>query len=307
MTPRFAAAWLALVPAVVACGSSKSDFINDDPEVSSGSGGSSSPSTAAGSNDGTGGSGDVSSAGGSDSGATSTTSGAGDTGGSGPGSTSGGGAGATGSAGGAASTSSASTTGRAGAGGAGGVGGAPSRECREDTDCGLATNIAACCPECAAAYPTDVIADDPCLLGKGENDAGKCEQPVCTDVLCPAIACEEPVHAACDAGKCVAEYECPLGTFLDRGSCVPRCTTNDDCVIATHAGECCESCPDAYHRQALEQDACLVPSGKPAPAACMPDPEECALILCPAVLCAGPGSAVCNEQGVCGMTAGLTE
>ncbi|HEY6726508.1 MAG TPA: hypothetical protein VI197_20880 [Polyangiaceae bacterium] len=298
MTPRLAAAWLALAPALVACGSSKHDFINDDPEVTSGSSG---QASAAGNTDGSGGSGEASTASGHDSGAASTMSGAGGTGGSGSVSTSGSGAGAGGTS---ASTSGGNTTGNGGDGGNGGVGGAPGRECRDDAECGLATNIAACCPECAAAYPTDVIADDPCLLGKGEKDSGKCEKAVCTDVLCPAIACEEPVHATCDAGKCVAEYECPDGTFLDRGSCVPRCTTNDECVIATRAGECCESCPDGYHRQALEQDACLVPAGKPA-AACMPDPEECALILCPAVLCAAPGAAVCDDQGVCGMTRGL--
>lgn len=301
MTPtilmRGAAVWLGLAPALLACGSSKSD-LNDDPGVTN---------TTAGSDDGSGGTGDATSTTARESGAASTTSGAGGTGGSGPVSTSGGGAGTTASSGGTSATSAASTTGRAGDGGDGGVGGAPGRECRDDGDCGLATSIAACCPDCAAAYPAEVIADDPCLLGKGENDAGKCEKQVCTDVLCPAIACEEPVHAACDAGKCVAEYECPGGTFLDRGSCVPPCTSDDDCVIATHAGECCESCPDGYHRQALEHDACLIASGKPAPAACMPDPEECALILCPAVLCAGPGSPVCNEQGVCGMTQGLSE
>lgn len=301
-----AAAWLALAPGLVACGSTKYDFINDDPEVTSGSsGGTSSQTTTAGSNDGSGGSSDTTSASSAESGAASTTSGAGGNGGSGSTSTSSGtGAGVTGSSGGSSATSSANTTGRAGDGGVGGV---PDGDCRDDADCGLATNIAACCVECAAAYPTDVIANDPCLLGKGENDARKCEQPVCTEVLCPAIACEEPVHAACDAGKCVAEYECPAGTFLDRGSCVPPCTSNDDCVIATHAGECCEDCPAAYHRQALEDDACLVPSDKPTPPACMPDPEECTLILCPAVLCAGPGSPVCDEQGVCAMTAGLTE
>ena len=146
---------------------------------------------------------------------------------------------------------------------------------------------------------------DPCLLGSGENDSGKCEPIVCPAVVCEP--CEEAVYASCEAGQCIAQSACPEGTIPDRGSCVPPCASNDDCVVATRVDSCCGGCPDAYHRQVLEADACLVPQGQSAPKACLPDPEECALVLCPDILCVGPGSPVCDEQGMCAMTSEFTE
>ena len=271
----------ALVATVSACGSSKSDFLNDDPRIdSANSGGSGTQGASTTGDDGSGGT----AQGSTTAGASSTTSGAASTGGSG----------------GAGASSSATGT-------SGGTGGASDRDCTRAADCGLATNAAECCAGCAAAYPKNAIADDPCLVAQGETDSEKCDAPVCTDVLCPAIACEEPVAVACKHGQCVVSYECPEGTLLDRGSCVPPCTTNDDCVVATPAGDCCGGCPSAYHRQVVEADACLVPSGKPAPKECLPDPEACSVVLCPDVLCVEPGSAVCNEQGMCAMTAGFTD
>jgi len=291
------AATSALVASVSACGSAKSDFINDDPHVSStNSGGSTTQGTSTTGDDGSGGT----AQGSTTAGASSTTSGAGGTGGSsGAGATSGD-TGTTGSSGGAPTSTTSTSAG-------GGTGGAPDRACRKDADCGLATNAAECCAVCAAAYPTAVIASDPCLVAKGETDTKSCEAPACTDVLCPAIVCEEPVAAACKNGQCVASYECPEGMLLDRGSCVPSCATHDDCVVATPTGDCCGGCPSAYHRQVVEADPCLVPSGKPAPKECLPDQEECALVLCPEVLCVEPGSAVCDEQGFCAMTTGFRE
>lgn len=271
----------ALVATVSACGSSKSDFLNDSPRIdSANSGGSQGTSTAG--DDGSGGT----AQGSTTAGASSTTSGASSTGGA---------------SGGGASIGDTGTTGSSG------TGGAPDRDCTRAADCGLATNAAECCAGCAAAYPKAAIASDPCLVAKGETDSKSCQAPVCTDVLCPAIACEEPVGVACKHGQCVASFECPEGTLLDRGSCVPPCTSNDDCVVATPAGDCCGGCPSAYHRQVVEADACLVPSGKPAPQECLPDQQACAFVVCPDVLCVEPGSAVCDETGVCAMNTGFTD
>lgn len=281
---------------LAACGSSKSDFLNDDHQVDATTGGGSGNQTS--STASAGGSGGTNTTAG-DSG---TTSGAGGTGGSGSGGAgaTSGDMGTTGSSGGDASNTT-NTTGQ------GGTGGAPDGSCRKDADCGLATNAAECCATCAAAYPNDVIASDPCLVAKGETDSKKCDTPVCTDVLCPAVVCDEPVAAVCKNRQCVATYECPEGTLLDRGSCVPPCTSHDDCVVATRSGDCCGGCPSAYHRQVVEADPCLVPSGKPAPEACLPDPEECSLVLCPDILCVEPGSPVCDERGMCAMTMGFRD
>jgi len=287
----------ALVATLAACGSAKSDFINDDPQVNTASsGGSGNQGTATTGDDGSGGTAQAS----TNAGASSTTSGAGGTGGSSGAGTTTGDMGTTGSSGGGPSSST-STSGN------GGTGGATDLSCRKDADCGLATNTSECCATCAAAYPNDVIANDPCLVAKGETDTKSCQAPVCTDVLCPAVVCEEPVSAVCKNGQCVATYECPEGTLLDRGSCVPPCETHDDCVVATPAGDCCGACPSAYHRQVVEDDPCLVPSGKPAPKECLPDQEACALVLCPEVLCVEPGSPICDEQGRCAMTMGFRE
>jgi hypothetical protein len=118
-------------------------------------------------------------------------------------------------------------------------------------------------------------------------------------VLCPAIACLDAKYAACEENRCVTKYECPDGMIDDRGSCVPPCESNEDCTIATYHGACCGSCPGAYHRQTVEQQACLVEHGEPSPDNCQPDPKECSLVACPQVLCVEPGTATCGMDGRC--------
>ena len=175
-------------------------------------------------------------------------------------------------------------------------------ECTGDSDCGLATNLGKCCTGCKEAYPKELIDSEPCLASDGNQDPN-CEQPRCAEVPCPGAACVEPTHAACEQNRCVAKYECPDGTIDDHGHCVEPCDTDEDCVIATEAGNCCGSCPAAYHRQTVEQEECLVPYGEDTPEKCMPN-QDCSLVLCPELLCVEPGTAVCRDDGRCAVENG---
>lgn len=170
-------------------------------------------------------------------------------------------------------------------------------ECMSDSDCDLATNLAECCPGCKQAYPKKLIDSEPCLVTDGASDP-KCERPECAEVFCPAAACAEPVYAACQQNKCVAKDACPDGTIEEYGHCVTPCESDDDCVIATQAGTCCESCPAAYNRQTVEREECLVAAGEEAPSQCKPT-QDCSVVLCPAVLCVAPGTATCQDDGRC--------
>lgn len=178
-------------------------------------------------------------------------------------------------------------------------------ECEADTDCGLATNAGTCCSGCADAYPTDLIESEPCLLKPGESRSSSCEAPDCDHVQCPSIDCIAPVYAACEEKRCVPRYECPDGMVDSGGRCVPACTSHEDCVVAERVDTCCAACPSAEHRTVVEGEPCVVPYGEMPPPECTPDPKECALVLCPQVLCTAPGEAVCMENGRCAMRVGV--
>ncbi len=295
----------ALVPLVVACGGSS--FQSGD--TGSGDDSSSSGGTAS-SNDATTSSGN---SGGTSSASGTTTTGSGTNGNSAGGTA-------------ASSTSGSATTGTGGGsggvgGGSGGTGGStctltcelardangnelcrcarPEEECEKDADCTLATNGGVCCGSCQDAYPKSVVDSEPCLVEPGGANDPKCEHPDCTNVLCPAIACPAAAYAACEERKCVPKYECPEGMLEENGRCVPPCHDNEDCVLATYAGNCCGGCPAAYNRYTVDQEECLVAEGDEVPERCRPDPKECSRVGCPQVLCVAPGEPVCQDDGHC--------
>jgi hypothetical protein len=122
-----------------------------------------------------------------------------------------------------------------------------------------------------------------------------CRPPECAEIPCPAIACEEVRYAACENNQCVGKYECPDGLVFEGGHCVGRCESDDQCVIAVRHGSCCGGCPFSVNRTVLEQDDCVVLWESEAPEHCAPDPEECAFVGCPDVLCGDPGTPACLE------------
>lgn len=95
---------------------------------------------------------------------------------------------------------------------------APAPECDDDTDCALATDLSACCPDCPAAYSREELAANECLLiysppaGDSEGAPAPPEDPPvceteCAAEDCPLIQCAPADRAACSAGQCVPFYE----------------------------------------------------------------------------------------------------
>lgn len=177
-------------------------------------------------------------------------------------------------------------------------------ECINDDDCALATNIGQCCSTCQDAYPIETIESEPCIVRPGEQAPDSCQPQACTNVLCPAIACAQVFRAVCDGGQCAPAYDCGDGQMASGGRCVPPCENDSDCVMAEQAGSCCGSCAVPMHRQTVEDEPCLVEYGAEVPDQCKPDPQQCALVACPAVFCGDPGEAVCLDNGTCGSAGG---
>jgi len=94
----------------------------------------------------------------------------------------------------------------------------PAPECDGDEDCVLAIDSMDCCGGCPLAYSLTEAAANECLVVQtgpaGDREGAPappedpmiCE-PICTDVMCPAIECMPPTRAACSSGQCVPAYE----------------------------------------------------------------------------------------------------
>ncbi len=262
----------------------------------------------------------------SDGSAGSAGSGTGGTAGGGAGSSTGGsaaaGSGAAAGTGGGATGGAGGGSGSGGSAGSGGTGGSdctltcelrrvggqpvcdckrPDVECSNDADCVVGSNVGVCCGGCEDAYPRSIVEAEPCIVGRGEiGDTSMC-QPACEEIACPAIACAALKGSQCQAGKCEPKYDCEPDE-IDLGErCVPRCDDDGDCVIATFVGDCCGSCPDAYHREQVASDTCLITPGQPAPNECAPPPAVCQNVGCPDIACVDPSSMIptCNPGGFC--------
>jgi hypothetical protein len=174
--------------------------------------------------------------------------------------------------------------------------------CTSDADCVVATDIDECCGSCPWAYHVDDVRVDACLVRFGDPQPVTCQPEACPPSPCPAIDCAFSPHAACVAGECVGRSECPAGTVLSGTECIPACTTDADCVVATLVGGCCGSCAQSMHRELVASRPCLTTEDDPMPPECAPDLELCAAVDCPDVLCETPTTPRCGADGLCGFS-----
>ena len=172
-------------------------------------------------------------------------------------------------------------------------------ECTADTDCVLATNLGACCFQQKSAYPASLPETEPCI-NNGRQVPQDCPTPDCSAATCDTPVMQRIIYAACDAGICVARTECPEDLVEENGVCVPRCVTDDDCVIASRVDGCCPNlnCTMAMNRDRMEQDECIVEAGDAVPEGCVPSADECLDVDCDSSGCFPPQVATCAD-GVC--------
>ncbi|MEM9190261.1 MAG: hypothetical protein AAGF12_13845 [Myxococcota bacterium] len=173
----------------------------------------------------------------------------------------------------------------------------PEPECRQDSDCVLATNAAECCAFCEEAFPASVAAAERCIVQFADPFPRDCAPQMCGD--CPAIGCAPPADAVCEAGQCRTTATCGPGEVEGPGGCVPACEDDSDCMIARVENSCCPGCDAAFHRSVVDDRPCVIPMGQPAPASCVPELRECATAPCPDIACQLPEEAVCGSNGMC--------
>ena len=76
-----------------------------------------------------------------------------------------------------------------------------------------------------------------------------------------------------------------------------ECSDDDDCVVATNHAQCCVDCGNAYPKDIVEQEKCIVPRFREVPPGCTPGHEVCGDVACVAG-CALVVRAAC-EGGKC--------
>jgi hypothetical protein len=116
-----------------------------------------------------------------------------------------------------------------------------------------------------------------------------------------AVASARNVHCAADVGTASRVDAMGVGFALLLAACqghpsrIPGghdpCVTDDDCMIAADATQCCSPCPDAYSKQHVASEACLATPSKLAAGDCR---GSCEGQLCPGNVCATPPRAVCS-------------
>lgn len=119
----------------------------------------------------------------------------------------------------------------------------------------------------------------------GGNDAGGVDSGSDGGVACSPVACGPECRTYVVDG-CEACY-CPPAN---------ECTMNEDCVLGSLTGICCGGCVQAFPREAASENACIIERYTPSNPACVG--IECELVDCPAIACAAPSRAICDE-GTC--------
>ena len=172
-----------------------------------------------------------------------------------------------------------------------------------DNDCdGSVDEGESICPGlgiCDRGVCTDVCFEGSCPTGLECNDEGRCAEPSCADVECPA-------GQRCSGGECVeacAGITCPLGQDCVAGRCLDLCEDlecDPECSVCSD-GECvprCDSPADCPTGETCYDGIC--------------EPTECAGVSCPAGTYCLPGgmgcvdacaSAVCPTGETCDMGA----
>jgi hypothetical protein len=137
--------------------------------------------------------------------------------------------------------------------------------------------------DCIIAIRTDICCSSPFVISRHEMDEDPCIQKYDSSEPPPAECLAARRPPSCRYLDC--EFQPPLTRIVGRGSggmCqfLSECETDDDCVWALDARECC-GCPAYYPRSLLATDRCL--------AALEPgSSSDCPESLCASIRCAPP-------------------
>jgi hypothetical protein len=139
--------------------------------------------------------------------------------------------------------------------------------------------------DCIVAIRTDICCANPFVISRHEIDEDPCIQEYYSSAPPPAECLAARRPPSCKYLDC--QFEPPLTRIVGRGrdgTCqfLSECETDDDCVWAEDARECC-GCPAYYPRSMLAADRCLA-ALEPGSSSDCPD-SLCANIRCVAPTC----------------------
>jgi hypothetical protein len=126
--------------------------------------------------------------------------------------------------------------------------------CQGDEQCLLGVRVDDCCTQAFGASRA-LLEAEPCVVPWPPAEI-------------PGV-CRDRWEQNCDFLNCTWSGPPSRNTICDDGSCepVPECSQPDDCAIAVNGRQCC-ACPEAWPRQMLGHDECLVRPGEPVPPHC---------------------------------------
>lgn len=156
---------------------------------------------------------------------------------------------------------------------------------------GIVVGLSACVESSIMLGTEDASRPDSAVEDSAAEDTGGRVDSTVRDgggddmgVSCSPALCEAPCRPYTVDG-CEACY-CPED----------ECRTDDECVLANFTGTCCPGCVEAFPRDAIGENDCIVELYTPAVPECVA--VGCEEVPCPPVSCARANRAKC-DSGTC--------